>query len=63
VYACICAAVSVDEVHVAIDGGADTIEAIGETTEAGTSCGSCHDHLDELIESRCTSCPLASLVA
>jgi bacterioferritin-associated ferredoxin len=61
VYACICSAVTVDEVDAAIDDGARTVEAVGESTRAGTACGACHDHLDELIEVRCGSCPLAAL--
>jgi bacterioferritin-associated ferredoxin len=61
VYACICRAVTVDEVSAAIDGGADSVEAVGQATRAGTSCTTCHDHLEELIEARCESCPLANL--
>ncbi|HEY7008827.1 MAG TPA: (2Fe-2S)-binding protein [Jatrophihabitantaceae bacterium] len=62
-YACICKAVTVDEVSAAIDAGAQSIEAVGQATAAGTSCTNCHDHLDELLESRCGACPLAALVA
>jgi bacterioferritin-associated ferredoxin len=61
VYACICKAVTVQEVSAAIDAGADTIESVGAATQAGTSCRSCHDHLDEILESRCGACPLATL--
>ena len=60
-YACICTAVTVDEVDRAIDAGAQTIEAVGDCTTAGTTCGSCHDTLADLIEAKCGSCPLASL--
>jgi bacterioferritin-associated ferredoxin len=60
-YACICKAVTVDEVHAAIDAGAESIESVGAATAAGTTCYSCHDHLDEIIEQRCGTCPLASL--
>jgi bacterioferritin-associated ferredoxin len=61
VYACICSAVTVSEVEDAIDAGAGSIEAIGCSTRAGTTCGTCHDHLDEILEARCGACPLASL--
>jgi bacterioferritin-associated ferredoxin len=61
VYACICSAVTVDEVHDAIDSGADSIEAVGACTRAGTTCGSCHDTLDDLIAERCGTCPLVAL--
>ena len=59
-YACICSAVTVEQVTAAIDAGADSIDAVGERTTAGTTCGSCHDHLEDLIES-CGGCPLARL--
>jgi bacterioferritin-associated ferredoxin len=60
-YACICRAVTVAEVEQAVDSGADTIEDIGAATQAGTSCTSCHDHLEDIIETRCGACPLARL--
>lgn len=60
-FACICHAVSVDEVNDAIDRGAESVEALGEATRAGTSCRNCHEHLDDLIEERCRACPLAGL--
>lgn len=60
-YACICTAVTVDEVEQAVDAGADTIEAVGARTSAGTTCGSCHDTLEDLIEARCGACPLAAM--
>jgi bacterioferritin-associated ferredoxin len=59
-YACICSAVTVDEVDRAIDAGARTIEAVGQCTTAGTTCGTCHDTIDERIEVRCGACPLAA---
>jgi bacterioferritin-associated ferredoxin len=61
VFACICHAVSVDDVNAAIDRGADTVEALGEMTRAGTSCRNCHQHLDDLVEERCGACPMAKL--
>ncbi|MGH8960452.1 MAG: (2Fe-2S)-binding protein [Jatrophihabitantaceae bacterium] len=60
-YACICHAVTVDEVGAAVDSGADSIEAIGAATRAGTNCYCCHDHLEDILDERCRSCPLASL--
>ena len=60
-YACICKAVTIDEVEAAVDAGADTIEAVGEVTSAGVTCYTCHDHLDEIIEARCGACPLSRL--
>jgi bacterioferritin-associated ferredoxin len=59
VYACICHAVSDHQVVDAVDAGATTVQEIGDVTKAGTSCGTCHDTLEDLIEARCASCPLA----
>ncbi len=59
-YACICHAVTEHEVADAVHAGATTVEAIGQRTRAGTSCHTCHDTLDDLIDS-CGACPLARL--
>ena len=58
-FACICHAVSDHQVVDAVDAGATTIEAVGDATKAGTTCGTCHDTLEDLIETRCGGCPLA----
>jgi bacterioferritin-associated ferredoxin len=63
VFACICNAVTEDQVNSAIDMGADTVEAVGDATCAGTTCGTCHDHLEALIVERCRTCPLVQLQA
>jgi bacterioferritin-associated ferredoxin len=60
-YACICHAVTVDEVSAAVDSGAESVEEIGQVTTAGTNCRSCHDHLEDILDARCGTCPLASL--
>ena len=59
-FACICCAVSVDEVNAAIDAGAETVDAVSDATYAGTGCGTCHERLEGLIEER-AGCPLAAL--
>jgi bacterioferritin-associated ferredoxin len=61
VFACVCNAVTDERVIDAIDLGADTIEAVGDATRAGTTCGTCQDHLENLIMERCRACPLARL--
>jgi bacterioferritin-associated ferredoxin len=61
VFACICHAVSVDDVNAAIDRGAQSLDAIGDATRAGTSCRNCHQHLEDLVDERCGTCPLAKL--
>jgi bacterioferritin-associated ferredoxin len=58
VFACICHAVSDRQVVEAVDAGATTVQALGDVTRAGTSCGTCHDTLEELITTRCGECPL-----
>ncbi len=62
-YACICKAVTIDQINAAIDAGAASVEAVGAATRAGTDCSSCHDHLEELIDTRCGSCPLVALAS
>ncbi|HEY3632267.1 MAG TPA: (2Fe-2S)-binding protein [Jatrophihabitantaceae bacterium] len=59
-FACICHAVSDRQVVEAIDAGARTVPDLGATTRAGTSCGTCHDTLEDLIEARCGACPVAA---
>ena len=48
-YVCVCHAVTETEVAAAVESGASTVEAVGDYTGAGTSCGTCHDHIDEVI--------------
>lgn len=62
-YVCICNAVTDHEVEAAVDAGADCVASVGAATRAGTTCGSCHDVIDEIVEQRCGACPLAALVA
>ena len=58
-FACICHAVTDDEVAVAVDMGATTVEAVGSVTGAGTGCGSCQNHIADLIGERCRACAMA----
>ncbi|WP_375485075.1 bacterioferritin-associated ferredoxin [uncultured Jatrophihabitans sp.] len=62
-FVCICHAVTDEQVHDALDAGAMSVAEIGRATGAGSSCGSCHDHVEDLVEARCGACPLAGLVA
>ena len=62
-YVCICHAVTDEQIHSAVDAGADTLETVADATRAGTGCGTCHDHVEEILETRCGTCPLAALVA
>ncbi|HEY2285499.1 MAG TPA: (2Fe-2S)-binding protein [Streptosporangiaceae bacterium] len=60
-FACICRAVTEDQVCAAIDEGATTTDAVAEATRAGTGCGGCRDYIEDMIEERCHSCPVAAL--
>jgi bacterioferritin-associated ferredoxin len=49
VYVCMCFAVCDREIRSCIARGARTVEDVGDATEAGTGCGSCHEHIDTLL--------------
>ncbi len=49
---CNCHKVSDQVLREAIAGGADSVDALGETTKAGTGCGSCKTELAQLIATR-----------
>lgn len=44
-YVCVCAAVTDRQVDTAILAGADTVEAVGDSTGAGTGCGGCQPRI------------------
>lgn len=60
-FACICRAVTDDQVSAAVDGGATTVKAVAAQTRAGTGCGTCRDHLRALIEEHSRTRPEAEL--
>ena len=47
---CHCLTVAESEILVAIRGGADSVEAVGQRCEAGTGCQSCHDPIRALLQ-------------
>ncbi|WP_083929488.1 (2Fe-2S)-binding protein [Catelliglobosispora koreensis] len=49
-FVCICARVRDCEVRDVIRCGARCIESVGEASDAGTGCGSCHDRIAEMIQ-------------
>jgi bacterioferritin-associated ferredoxin len=63
VYACICRAVTSDEVGTAIDNGAATVQAVAKATRACTGCGTCRERIQAMIGERESLCPLESLTA
>ena len=60
-FACICRAVTSDEVRVAIDEGAATVEAVAQATGAGTGCGTCRDRIGGMIGERGQQCRVPPL--
>jgi bacterioferritin-associated ferredoxin len=57
---CVCKRVSDRQVQAAIDGGALTVEAVGQCTRAGTGCGCCREQIQEMIDAR-GACDLVPL--
>lgn len=54
-FACICRAVTCDEVTAAIDDGAATLKAVAKATRACTSCGTCRVRIQAMLGDRaCT---------
>jgi bacterioferritin-associated ferredoxin len=65
VFACICRAVTSDEVSAAIDDGAATIQAVARATGActGSRCGHCRERIAGMLGERAQACPLKALIA
>lgn len=51
-FACICRAVTSDEVGAAIDNGAATLAAVAKATRACTGCGMCRDRIRAMLGER-----------
>jgi bacterioferritin-associated ferredoxin len=60
VFACICRAVTSDQVTAAIDEGAATIQAVARATGACTAgrCGHCRERIAGMIGERAQACAL-----
>jgi bacterioferritin-associated ferredoxin len=57
VFACICRAVTNDEVGAAIDNGAATVAAVARATGACTRCGLCRDRIRGMLGEQGQPCP------
>jgi nitrite reductase (NADH) large subunit len=57
---CNCHKVSEEAIVACIEAGADSVDAVGEQTRAGTGCGSCRSDLAELVRVRKKPAKLAS---
>ncbi len=51
-FACICRAVTTDDVGAAMDNGAATVAAVAKATRACTSCGICRDRIRAMLGER-----------
>ena len=49
-YVCVCARVRECEVRTVIRNGAPCLDSVGEACGAGTSCGTCHDRIHDLLD-------------
>ena len=62
-YACICRAVTSDEVSTAIDNGATTVRAVSKATGACSGCGTCRERIKDMLGERDRQCHLQRLHA
>jgi assimilatory nitrate reductase catalytic subunit len=49
---CACFAVRRDAIETAIAAGAESVDAVGQATRAGTNCGSCRAEIRQIVNSR-----------
>jgi bacterioferritin-associated ferredoxin len=61
VFACICRAVTSDQVSTAIDNGAASVEAVSRATRACTGCGTCRERIENMISERSAQRPVKAL--
>ena len=48
-YVCLCRGVTDRKIRAAIAAGASTIAEVGDRTQAGVECGTCHSGIQELL--------------
>jgi bacterioferritin-associated ferredoxin len=61
VFACICRAVTCDQVTAAIDDGAATLKAVAKATRACTSCGTCRERIVDMLAERKPPCAFEAM--
>lgn len=47
---CLCKGIGSAKVREVIEGGADSVEAVGHACGAGTDCGGCTGHIEDMVE-------------
>jgi bacterioferritin-associated ferredoxin len=61
VIVCICSRVRECEIRRVVRAGADTEDAVGDVCGAGAGCGTCRDHIGEIIDQETPKVVVASL--
>ena len=56
-FACVCRAVTSEDVGAAMDNGAATVAAVARATGACTRCGICKDRIRSMLGERAEPCP------
>lgn len=46
---CDCLGVTRDQIEEAVKAGANTVDAVGDATQAGNACGACRDQIEEIV--------------
>ncbi|MEM9487609.1 MAG: (2Fe-2S)-binding protein [Myxococcota bacterium] len=54
---CLCMATTDQDIDNAIRQGANTLEQVGESCDAGIGCGACHEYIAERIDELGAACP------
>lgn len=49
-FVCLCRVVTDRQVEEAVRNGATTISDVGDSCDAGTGCGGCHEQLQNIID-------------
>ena len=49
---CFCKKVDYETIKNAVEGGANTVEKVGEITGAGTKCGRCKSKIQDIIDGK-----------
>jgi bacterioferritin-associated ferredoxin len=60
-FVCQCKAVTEHDIADAVDAGADSVDAVGDETGAGTGCGGCHESIEAILAERGVRCPRLTL--
>ncbi len=47
---CLCHGVTAAQLHNVVESGAETVEAVGRHCGAGTDCGSCIGHIEDVLD-------------